>query len=59
MLDVDDRRLRPCPSAAKNAIAKTMINSRMSSVGNQPVFLDTGIAVVFLKIGMDVRREDK
>jgi fumarate hydratase class I len=41
--------------AAKNAIAQILINSRMSAEGHRPVCQDTGIAVVFLKIGMDVR----
>jgi fumarate hydratase, class I len=41
--------------AAKNAIAQILMNSRMSAEGHRPVCQDTGIAVVFLKIGMDVR----
>jgi fumarate hydratase class I len=41
--------------AAKNAIAQILINSRMAAEGHRPVCQDTGIAVVFLKIGMDVR----
>ena len=41
--------------AAKNAIAQILINSRMSAEGHRPVCQDTGIAVVYLKIGMDVR----
>jgi fumarate hydratase class I len=41
--------------AAKNAIAQILINSRMSAEGHRPVCQDTGIAVVFLKIGMNVR----
>jgi fumarate hydratase class I len=41
--------------AAKNAIAQILINSRMSAEGRRPMCQDTGIAVVFLKIGMDVR----
>ena len=43
--------------AAKNAIAQILINSRMSAEGHRPVCQDTGIAVVFLKIGMNVRWE--
>ena len=42
-------------AAAKNAIAQILMNSRMAAEGNRPVCQDTGIAVVFLKIGMDVR----
>ena len=41
--------------AAKNAIAQILMNSRMSAEGQRPVCQDTGIAVVFLKIGMNVR----
>jgi fumarate hydratase class I len=41
--------------AAKNAIAQILMNSRMSVEGHRPVCQDTGIAVVFLKIGMNVR----
>ena len=43
--------------AAKNAIAQILMNSRMAAEGHRPVCQDTGIAVVFLKIGMDVRWE--
>ena len=45
--------------AAKNAIAQILMNSRMSAEGHRPVCQDTGIAVVFLKIGMDVRWDAK
>src|SRR5215813_7857904 len=41
--------------AAKNAIAQILINSRMSAEGHRPICQDTGIVVVFLKIGMNVR----
>ncbi len=41
--------------AAKDAIAQILINSRMSAEGHRPICQDTGIAVVFLKIGMNVR----
>ena len=41
--------------AAKNAIAQILMNSRMAVEGHRPVCQDTGIAVVFLKVGMDVR----
>jgi fumarate hydratase class I len=41
--------------AAKNAIAQILMNSRMAAEGHRPVCQDTGIAVVFLKVGMDVR----
>ncbi|MDR2241019.1 MAG: fumarate hydratase [Zoogloeaceae bacterium] len=41
--------------AARDAIAQILINSRMSAEGHRPICQDTGIAVVFLKIGMDLR----
>ncbi|MBV2235925.1 MAG: fumarate hydratase [Sterolibacterium sp.] len=41
--------------AAKDAIAQILINSRMCAEGHRPICQDTGIAVVFLKVGMDVR----
>jgi fumarate hydratase class I len=40
---------------AKNAIAQILMNSRMSAEGHRPVCQDTGIAVVFIKAGMNVR----
>ncbi|MEO8751906.1 MAG: fumarate hydratase [Casimicrobiaceae bacterium] len=44
--------------AAKDAIAQILTNSRMCAEGHRPLCQDTGIAVVFLKIGMNVRWED-
>jgi fumarate hydratase class I len=43
--------------AAKDAIAQIIVNSRMSAEGHRPICQDTGIAVVFLKIGMNIRWE--
>ncbi|MGB8338971.1 MAG: fumarate hydratase [Burkholderiales bacterium] len=43
--------------AAKDAIAQILTNSRMCAEGHRPICQDTGIVVVFLKIGMDVRFE--
>lgn len=43
--------------AAKNAIAQILMNSRLSAEGHRPVCQDTGIAVVFVKIGMNLRWE--
>ena len=40
--------------AAKDAMAQILINSRMCSQGKRPICQDTGIVVVFLKIGMQV-----
>jgi fumarate hydratase class I len=41
--------------AAKDAIAQILTNSRMCAEGHRPICQDTGIVVVFLKIGMNVR----
>ncbi len=41
--------------AAKDAMAQILINSRMAAEGRRPMCQDTGIVVVFLKVGMDVR----
>ncbi len=46
-------------AAAKDAMAQILVNSRMSAEGQRPICQDTGIAVVFLKIGMDVRWETR
>ncbi|MBI1906896.1 MAG: fumarate hydratase [Rhodocyclales bacterium] len=45
--------------AAKDAIAQILTNSRMCAEGHRPLCQDTGIAVVFLKVGMNVRWESK
>ncbi|MBU1235894.1 MAG: fumarate hydratase [Gammaproteobacteria bacterium] len=41
--------------AAKDAIAQILTNSRMSAEGHRPICQDTGIALVFIKVGMNVR----
>nr|VFK55629.1 MAG: fumarase, class I, homodimeric [Candidatus Kentron sp. TUN] len=41
--------------AARDAIAQILMSSRMSAEGHRPICQDTGIVVVFLDIGMDVR----
>jgi fumarate hydratase class I len=41
--------------AAKDAIAQILTNSRMSAEGHRPICQDTGIALVFLKVGMSVQ----
>jgi fumarate hydratase, class I len=43
--------------AAKNAIAQILVNSRLCAEGRRPICQDTGMAVVFLDIGMDARWE--
>src|SRR3989338_8428342 len=41
--------------AARDAIAQIITNSRMCAEGRRPLCQDTGIVVVFLEVGMDVR----
>lgn len=43
--------------AAKDAIAQILTNSRMCAEGKRPICQDTGICVVFLKVGMNVQWE--
>ncbi|HRH80704.1 MAG TPA: fumarate hydratase [Thiobacillaceae bacterium] len=49
-----DREQSP---AARDALAQILINSRLCAEGRRPICQDTGMAVVFLKVGMDVRWE--
>ncbi|MDG1225582.1 MAG: fumarate hydratase, partial [Burkholderiales bacterium] len=42
-------------SAAKDAIAQILTNSKMSAQGRRPMCQDTGLAVVFVKLGMEVK----
>src|ERR1035438_1193550 len=41
--------------AARDAIAQILTNSRMCAEGHRPICQDTGIVVVFVKVGMEVR----
>jgi len=41
--------------AAQDAIAQILTNSRMCAEGHRPICQDTGIVVVFVKVGMNVR----
>ena len=43
--------------AAKQAIAQILVNSRLSAEGHRPICQDTGIVVVFLKVGMNISWE--
>jgi len=45
--------------AAKDAIAQILTNSRMCAEGHRPLCQDTGIVVVFLKVGMNVKWDAK
>jgi fumarate hydratase, class I len=42
---------------ARDAIAQILTNSRMCAEGHRPICQDTGIVVVFVKVGMNVRWE--
>jgi fumarate hydratase class I len=44
-------------AAAKQAIAQILVNSRLSAEGHRPICQDTGIVVVFLKVGMNISWE--
>lgn len=41
--------------AARDAMTQILVNSRMCAEGKRPICQDTGIATVFLKIGMNVQ----
>ncbi len=41
--------------AAKDAMAQILVNSRLCAEGQRPICQDTGIALVFVKIGMNVQ----
>jgi fumarate hydratase class I len=41
--------------SARDAIAQILTNSRMCAEGHRPICQDTGIVVVFVKVGMDVQ----
>ena len=42
-------------ASARDAIAQILTNSRMCAEGHRPLCQDTGIVVVFVQVGMDVR----
>ncbi len=41
--------------AARDAMAQILVNSRMCAEGHRPICQDTGLVVVYLKVGMAVR----
>ncbi len=45
--------------AAKDAMAQILVNSRMAAEGHRPICQDTGIAIAFVRAGMDVRWDTK
>jgi fumarate hydratase, class I len=54
-----DAYRREASPAAKDAMAQILINSRMAAEGHRPVCQDTGIAIAFVRVGMDVRWDAK
>ncbi|HYC38657.1 MAG TPA: fumarate hydratase [Usitatibacter sp.] len=45
--------------AARDAMAQILVNSRMAAEGRRPICQDTGIAIAFIRAGMDVRWDTK
>jgi len=45
--------------AAKDAMLQILVNSRMCAEGKRPICQDTGIVIVFIKIGMKVQWESE
>ncbi len=43
--------------AARDAMAQILVNSRLCAEGRRPICQDTGIVVVFLRVGMQLRWE--
>jgi fumarate hydratase class I len=43
--------------AARDAMAQILVNSRLCAEGHRPICQDTGLVVVFLKVGMGIRWE--
>jgi fumarate hydratase class I len=52
LAEAHDREASP---AAKDAMAQILINSRMAAEGHRPICQDTGIAIAFVRVGMNVR----
>ncbi|MYD76072.1 MAG: fumarate hydratase [Gammaproteobacteria bacterium] len=47
--------LREESESARNAISQILVNSRMAAEGKRPICQDTGIVVIFVKVGMKVQ----
>jgi len=45
--------------AARDAIAQILVNSRMAFLGRRPICQDTGIATIFMKVGMQSRFDSR
>ena len=52
MADAYEREESP---AARSALRQVLVNSRMCALGKRPICQDTGIVIVFLQVGMEVR----
>jgi fumarate hydratase class I len=48
----------PSP-AAKNAIGQILINSKMCAIGKRPICQDTGIVIMFVKLGLNAKLDIK
>ncbi len=44
-------------SAARAALQQVLVNSRLCALGKRPICQDTGIVIIFLEVGMDLRWE--
>jgi fumarate hydratase class I len=51
--------LREESPAAKDAMAQILANSRMAAEGRRPICQDTGIALAFIRVGMQVTWDTK
>ncbi|WP_423199376.1 MULTISPECIES: fumarate hydratase [unclassified Cupriavidus] len=43
------------PGPARSALTQLLVNSRMAARGHRPLCQDTGVAQVFMRVGMNVR----
>jgi fumarate hydratase class I len=57
--DLHDAYQREQSPAAKDAMAQILVNSRMAAEGHRPICQDTGIAIAFVRVGMQVRWDTK
>lgn len=59
ILALKDAYARETEPASKNAILQLLVNSRLSAMAKRPVCQDTGVAHVFLEVGMEMRFENR
>ncbi len=50
-----DAHAREESPAARNAMAQILANSRMAALGRRPICQDTGVAAVFMRVGVAAR----